>query len=171
MLQGDELKSILENNGTLARTLACGPGVTVGELRKLGSEGKLTADKVAEALLGQYDQIQSRSAELPATVGGAWQQVTNSFQMFVSAANDGTGVFSGLSAILGGLSKLIDAVRVAFAGTGTEAEKLSRNRSIQDWGRRWVRCSPGSWTWAAPCGRCSSWWESRSVHWQRLQWR
>lgn len=135
VLQGDELKSILENNGTLARTLAQGLGVTVGELRKLGSEGKLTADKVAEALLGQYDQIQSRSAELPATVGGAWQQVTNSFQMFVSAANDGTGVFSGLSAILGGLSKLIDAVRVAFAGTGTEAEKLSRNRSIQDWGQ------------------------------------
>ena len=71
MLHGDELKSILENNGTLARTLAQGLGVTVGELRKLGSEGKLTADKVAEALLGQYDQIQSRSAELPATVGGA----------------------------------------------------------------------------------------------------
>lgn len=149
VLQGDELKSILENNGTLARTLAQGLGVTVGELRKLGSEGKLTADKVAEALLGQYDQIQSRSAELPATVGGAWQQVTNSFQMFVSAANDGSGVFSGLSAILNGLSKFIDAVRVAFAGTGTEAEKLSRNQSIRDWGQ----AVGATFAWVVDLGR------------------
>lgn len=134
VLQGDELKSILENNGTLARVLAQGLGVTVGELRKLGAEGKLTSDKVAEALLGQYDQIQARSAELPATVGGAWTQVTNSFQQFVAAANEGTGVFSGVSAVLSGLSRFIDAVRVVLGDTGKEADKLNRNNSIKAWG-------------------------------------
>lgn len=154
VLQGDELKSILENNGTLARTLAQGLGVTVGELRKLGSEGKLTADKVAEALLGQYDQIQARSAELPATVGGAWQQVTNSFQQFVAAANEGTGIFGGLSAILSAMSKVIDAVRVSFSSVGTESDKLNKNNSIKEWGQT----VGAMFAWVVDLGRAV--WES-----------
>jgi tape measure domain-containing protein len=134
VLQGDELKSILENNNTLARALADGLGVTVGELRKLGSEGKLTSDKVAQALLGQYDAIEARSSGLPATVGGAWLQVTNAFEQFVAAANDGTGVFSGLSAVMSGLARLIDAVRVSLSSTSSEADKLGKNNSIKAWG-------------------------------------
>ena len=133
VLQGDELKSILENNSTLARTLAQGLGVSVGELRKLGSEGKLTSDKVAQALLGQYDQIQARSAELPATVGGSWTQVSNAFQNFVSRMNEGTGAFSVLSAVLSTLSRLIDTVATVLSSTSKEADKLGRNNSIKNW--------------------------------------
>lgn len=135
VLQGDELKSILENNGSLARVLADGLGVTVGELRKLGSEGELTSDKVAKALLGQYDQIQARSAELPQTVGGAWTQITNAFEQFVASASSGTGIFAGLSSIMSGLAQVIDAVRVSTTGAGTEADKLGRNNSIKQWGQ------------------------------------
>lgn len=153
-LDGDELKSIMENNGTLARALAEGLGVTVGELRTLGEQGKLTSDKVAQALLGQYDQIQSRSAELPATVGGAWQQVTNSFQQFVAAANEGSGVFSGLSSILSAMSKLIDSVRVSFAGVGTESDKLNKNNSIKEWGQT----VGAMFAWVVDLGRAV--WES-----------
>lgn len=134
VLQGDELKSILENNGTLARALAGGLGVTVGELRKLGEQGELTSDKVSKALLGQYDEIQARSAELPATVGGAWQQVTNSFEQFVASSEVGGGVFAGVSAVLSGMSRFIDAVRAALGGASTESDKLARNNSIKAWG-------------------------------------
>lgn len=133
VLQGDELKSILENNSTLARTLAQGLGVSVGELRKLGSEGKLTSDKVAQALLGQYDEIQARSAELPATVGGSWTQVSNAFQNFVSRMNEGTGAFAVLSAVLSTLSRLIDTVATVLSSTSKEADKLGRNNSIKNW--------------------------------------
>ena len=133
-LQADELKSIMENNGALTRLLAQGLGVSVGELKKLGTEGKLTSDKVAEALLGQYDKISARSAELPQTVGGAWTQITNSFQQFIAKANEGTGVFGGLASVMSGLARLIDAVRVAFGDTGSEADKLNRNNSIKAWG-------------------------------------
>lgn len=134
VLQGDELKSILENNGALARVLAQGLGVSVGELRKLGEEGKLTSDKVAQALLGQYDEIQARSAELPQTVGGAWTQITNSFQQFIATANEGTGVFAGLSSLMSGLAQLIDAVRVSFSGADSAAGKLGSNTSVKAWG-------------------------------------
>lgn len=134
VLQSDELKSILENNGALSRMLATGLGTSVDRLKDLGEQGKLTSDKVAKALLGQYDEIQARSAELPATVGGAWQQVTNSFQMFTAAANEGTGIFAGVSAVLSGLSRFIDAVRVVLGDTGKEADKLNKNNGIKAWG-------------------------------------
>lgn len=134
VLQGDELKSILENNSALARSMAEGLGVGVGELRRLGSEGKLTADVVANALIGQYDEIKARSADLPMTVGGAWTQVQNAFQSFMADLNEGTGIFTGVAALLTGLSKIIDAVKFVLMDTGTEADKLGNNKSIATWG-------------------------------------
>ena len=50
-LNGDELRSVLENLPRLAQALADGLGVTVGELRRMGEAGELTGQKVAGALL------------------------------------------------------------------------------------------------------------------------
>jgi tape measure domain-containing protein len=135
VLQGDELRSILENNQALARTLADALGVSVGELKKLGSEGKLTSDVVANALLGKYDEIARRSAELPNTVGGAWTRVTNEFQKFVGSVNDGTSVFSVLADVLNELARFLGAVSVSFSTTSAEAKKLGTDTSVVNWGR------------------------------------
>lgn len=63
--QGDELRSVLEAMPEVARTLAKELGVTIGQLREMGSEGKLTADVVAKALLGAADDAAERFAKLP----------------------------------------------------------------------------------------------------------
>lgn len=75
VLQGDELRSILENNQELARQLAKALGVSVGELRKLGEEGKLTADRVANALLSQLPEIRAKLSEVPLTTAEAWTKL------------------------------------------------------------------------------------------------
>lgn len=49
-LQGDELRSILERMPTLAQRIAESMGKSTGEIRKLGSEGKLTSDIIQKAL-------------------------------------------------------------------------------------------------------------------------
>ena len=49
-LQGDELRSILERMPTLAQRIADSMGVSTGQIRKLGSEGKLTSDIIQKAL-------------------------------------------------------------------------------------------------------------------------
>ncbi|MGL5362820.1 MAG: tape measure protein, partial [Bosea sp. (in: a-proteobacteria)] len=72
VLQGDELRSILENNQELARQLAKGLNVGIGELRKLGEEGKLTADVVANALLGRLPEIRNKLSDVPLTAADAW---------------------------------------------------------------------------------------------------
>jgi tape measure domain-containing protein len=50
VLQGDELRSIKEQAPAVGQAIAKEMGVTVGELKKLGSEGKITTDVVLRAL-------------------------------------------------------------------------------------------------------------------------
>ena len=50
VLQGDELRSLREQAPLAAQAIAREMGVTIGELKKLGSEGKITTDIVLRAL-------------------------------------------------------------------------------------------------------------------------
>ena len=75
MLQGDELRSVLENMPLLAEALAKALGVSLGELRKLGSEGKLTADRVFPALLRAIEQVGAELDKAPASLSRAFGQL------------------------------------------------------------------------------------------------
>lgn len=50
VLQGDELRAVREQAPAAAQAIAKEMGVTIGELKKLGSEGKITTDVVLRAL-------------------------------------------------------------------------------------------------------------------------
>lgn len=130
-LQGDELRSILENNNTLARTLAEGLGVSIGELRRMGEEGKLTSEMVAKVLLGQYDEVKAKAAELPGTVGGAWTEVRNAFMLFVTSMESGSGVFSAIGQALSEVAKVITIVAKSFFSAGDESDKLGRQQGAR----------------------------------------
>jgi tape measure domain-containing protein len=117
VLQGDELRSILENNQALARTLASALGLSIGELRKWGSEGKLTADLVANALLGQIDNIRKETKDLPVTVGGAWTKVKNAFVSMAEEFEKGTGAVNGLAKTLDGVVPVIGRLTQQFAAS------------------------------------------------------
>jgi lambda family phage tail tape measure protein len=83
--QGDELRSVLESMPEVARALAKELGVTIGQLREMGTEGKLTADVVAKALLGAADDAAERFAKLPESLEQSqarWQNATD--QLFAA---------------------------------------------------------------------------------------
>ena len=61
-LQGDELRSIRENAPLVAKAVADAMGVSIGELKALGAEGKLTSEVVFKALLAAEDSINSAFA-------------------------------------------------------------------------------------------------------------
>ena len=55
-LRGEELNSVLEQTPMIAQTIAEYMGVTIGEMRELASEGKVTAEVVKNAMLGAAEE-------------------------------------------------------------------------------------------------------------------
>lgn len=49
-LQGDELRSIMERMPAIGQAIATTMGVTVGQIKKLGADGKITTDIIIKAL-------------------------------------------------------------------------------------------------------------------------
>ena len=78
-LDGDELKTVLETMPDFAQALARELGVTTGELRDLGSEGKLTGDVLRQALSGVADETAAQFAKLPESLSQATSRMQNSF--------------------------------------------------------------------------------------------
>ena len=74
VLQGDELRTVLESNVVFAQAIAEEMGTTVGHLRDLGSEGRITTDVVFRALDNQAEQIAERFGQLNRTFPELFQQ-------------------------------------------------------------------------------------------------
>ena len=115
VLQGDELRSILENNQELARQLAKGLNVSVGELRKLGEQGKLTADVVSNALLGRLPEIRKGLESVPLTAADAWQKLTTATSDWIV---QGDQVETKAGIITRSINAMADAIRAAASSSG-----------------------------------------------------
>ena len=76
-LRGEELNSVMENSPRLARALAEGMGVGIGQLREMGKAGEITAEKVTTALLRTAGTIEGEFNAMPMTVGRVMQTLAN----------------------------------------------------------------------------------------------
>ncbi|WP_308378687.1 tape measure protein [Serratia marcescens] len=114
VLRGEEFNSISENGSRLAVALADSLGVTVGQLRAMAAEGKLTTDVVVKGLLSQGDVIAKEFGKTTQTMSQSLQVAGNNLQKFFgesSAVQSGVSVFS--SAIVAA-SENIDALSIAL---------------------------------------------------------
>jgi tape measure domain-containing protein len=91
-LRGDELRSVLEQTPRLARALADGLGVGIGELRELGSEGELTAEKVIEALRKTAPEIQAEFDQITPSIESAFTVLDNAVLGLIGDLDDALGV-------------------------------------------------------------------------------
>lgn len=114
VLRGEELNSVLEQAPALARAIADGLGVPIGQLRKLGEEGKLTADKVFAALQKSSGAIQSAFEKMPLTVGQATTQAGNSVLVLVGQIDRLVGSTSAIAGFVSAASSRIDSLGEAF---------------------------------------------------------
>ena len=70
-LQGDEFRSIMENAPMLAQAISKYMGVSVGTLREMSSEGKITADVIKNAMFYAAADINEKFDAIPKTFGDA----------------------------------------------------------------------------------------------------
>ena len=113
VLRGEELNSILENSPRLASAIADGLGVGVGQLREMGSQGKLVSRDVFQAILSQVGKINDEFGTTQATIGQQAVTLGNSVTQLASAFSEASGT--------GGLFReLLDQLR-QIADEGTRA--------------------------------------------------
>ena len=115
-LRGDELNAVLEGTPRLAQAIADGMGVTVGQLRALGAEGKITGETVFNALKSQKDAVEKEFAKMPTTVAQSFVVLQNEILRYVGQANSASGVTGVLAAGVAGLAHNLDII-VPIIGT------------------------------------------------------
>lgn len=120
-LQGDELRSILENAPYLAKAMAEGLGVATGDLKQLGADGVLTADIIVKALQSQSGAIDKNFKKMKPTIRQALTYASNAFGKFVDDTGKKTSFFTRLAS---GIMSLTDKV---FGGLNN----LGKNKGFQ----------------------------------------
>lgn len=116
VLQGDELRSLRENAPEVARAIADAFGVSVGELKKLGAEGQLTADKIVPAILNASAKIEERFSQTRSTFEDYGIAISNFFQTSVASIQD--FVF-GTQQAVSAMQKVADQEKMLRAQSGT----------------------------------------------------
>lgn len=99
VLQGDELRSIREQTPYFAQMLAEGlsqiderfEGIGIGDLKELGAQGELTADRIVKAMWAMQDEIDRDFKQMPRTFGQAVTSLKNIWQYFLYMLSDTEG--------------------------------------------------------------------------------
>lgn len=124
-LRGEELNSVLEQTPRLAKAIAEGMGVTVGELRKLGEQGSITAEKVVNSLLKQSETIDKEFSKMTATVSQSMTVLENSTINAIGTIDKLTGASGIVAKAMMGWSWAIDEVNKSLKTTFGDVDKMN----------------------------------------------
>ena len=116
-LQGDELRSIFERLPQVIQLIAKEMEISTGEVRKMGAEGKITADIMANALLGATDQIKADFETLPETVEMVANRIEARWKITQNIISQSVGFGEGFKGFYEGLEDLlafIDRFAIAY---------------------------------------------------------
>ncbi len=116
VLRGEEFNSISENGSRLAVALSESLGVTVGQLRAMAAEGKLTTDVVVKGLLSQGNAIAKEFANTTMTMGQAFTTATNNITKFVGESSTIKSAYNGFNNTIVTLSDNLDTLATVFVG-------------------------------------------------------
>lgn len=131
-LRGEELNSVLEQAPRLAKAIADGLGVPIGQLRKLGEQGKLTAQEVFGALQRSAGAIDAEFRRLPLTVGSASTQAANSLLKLIGVIDETSGATNSLAGVIGDAAGFISelADEITKVSQGAESASLLANAFV-----------------------------------------
>jgi len=103
------LNSVLEQAPGLARSIADGLGVAVGDLRKLGETGSITSEKLFRAILSQTQSIDDQFARAQTTISGAFTVLENSATRAIGTLDNTLGVSRAFVTAVLDLSAALDS--------------------------------------------------------------
>ncbi|SSV66196.1 tape measure protein [Acinetobacter nosocomialis] len=118
-LRGEELNSVMEQTPALAKAIAQGMGITVGELRSVAAEGKITSQEIVKALRNVEKDVDALFAKTDITIGQSLTLLNNEITKFVGESGKGSGaaqVLAGsIQTLAGNLDVLTNAMIIGGA--------------------------------------------------------
>ena len=140
VVRAEEFNAVLESMPELARQMAAGLGISMGELRHRMMEGKLTAEDALNAIQKQTGSVNAEFEKLPRTISQANTALTNSFLSMIDSVNQATGASNGLVAVIDSMSVALD--RLVGKAISADAQISDLNSTAEMFTRR-----ARTWSW------------------------
>lgn len=118
-VQAEEFNSVAEGLPALMQLFADhieGAGGSVGKLKEMVKDGQIAGRDLAQVLIRNAEEIESKYQEMPKTVATAWAGLLETLGAFVTDADKATGSTSFLSAEIDKLKKNVLGLRDDFSG-------------------------------------------------------
>lgn len=139
-IRAEEFNSILEQMPELARQIAAGLGISMGELRARMLDGKLTAEDALNAIQDRTSVVNAEFAKLPRSISQATGSLETSFAKMIASINDATGVSSTFVSVIDSITSAINRLT---GQTVSAAEVISDLTSTAEMFSRRAR----TWSW------------------------
>ncbi len=117
-LRGDELRSVLEQLPAVADVIAKGMGVTRGELRKLGEDGKITAKDVIDSFSKAKISLEKDFGSTVPTIGQSFVVLRNNVMQAFGEFDQATGISKTFSQFIMLIANNLDVVGKGLAIVG-----------------------------------------------------
>ena len=105
ILRAEEFNSIIEQMPELGRKIAAGLGIPFIELRQQMLDGKLTIDRVLEAVSSQTAKTNEEFKKIPRSAADAGNAIVNSMGVAISKIDQAVGASKALAAALDAVAK------------------------------------------------------------------
>ncbi len=120
VLRGEELNSVMEQTPGLSKAIAQGMGITIGQLRSVAAEGKITSEVLINALTKSKDSVDELFGKTSMTIGQSMTYLNNEVTKFVGEAGKGSGAANALAGSIKLVGDNLDVVTsgAILAGIG-----------------------------------------------------
>ncbi|HDH1775007.1 TPA: tape measure protein [Klebsiella quasipneumoniae subsp. similipneumoniae] len=100
IVRAEEFNSILEQMPELARQIAAGLGISIGDLRKRMLEGKLTAQDALNSIQRQSQSVNEEFDKMPVSIDRAKNSLDVAFKNAINDLNQAIGLTTTLAGLM-----------------------------------------------------------------------
>ncbi|AKE97299.1 tape measure protein [Cronobacter sakazakii] len=148
IVRAEEFNSILEQMPELARQIAAGLGISIGQLRQRMLEGKLTAQDALNAIQKQSESVNAEFDKMPVSVDRAKNSLDVAFKNAISDLNQAIGLTSTLAGLMQNVADNLNYYNNNAGDAGRMPKLIELQKKYNDElkeGRKWYDFSDKDW--------------------------
>ncbi len=140
VIQAEEFNSVIEQMPELARQIAAGLGISIGDLRKRMLEGKLTAQDALNSIQRQSQSVNEEFDKMPVSIDRAKNSLDVAFKNAINDLNQAIGLTTTLAGLMQSVADNLNYYN-NNVGDSSRMPKLIKlqqdlNNELKD-GQRW----------------------------------